>query len=82
MAPKLIVTRGECGKFQCLEEGAVGCCIVGYGTSVNEAVGNWCIYSQTIEMRCDPPELLDCWTRVFKTKRLKMVEYTPCPRRD
>lgn len=57
--PKLKVYQNRFGgQFECIERGACGSPIVGRGASVVEAVGDWAIYSSTVEIVCDPPELL------------------------
>ncbi len=53
----LIVTKsGE--EFVCNEQNAVGAYLEGRGASVLEAVGSWAVYSSTVKICCDPPELL------------------------
>jgi hypothetical protein len=58
MKPKKVIVTNKDGDFECAEEGATGMCIVGRGASVTEAVGMWAIYSRLLEVRCDPPEVL------------------------
>ncbi len=63
MTPRLIVTRNG-DVFVCEKEGDTGWPISGRGASVLEAVGSWCIYSGLVEVRCDPPEVLQSFTVV------------------
>ena len=66
MTPDLIVTQNRFGgEFECIEKGATGSPIVGRGASVVEAVGHWAIYSSTVHIVCDPPELLEKFTIGF-----------------
>lgn len=48
----------ENNQYVCHKEGACGMYIEGRGASPLEAIGCWCIYSQKVEARCDPPKLL------------------------
>lgn len=75
----LIVTKTADGWFECMREGDVGACICGRGASPLEAIGSWCIYSQTVEARCDPPSLLD----EFQVHSRVLPALSPAPdRRD
>lgn len=73
--PQLEVTE-EDGQFMCMVKGACGSPVCGYGKSVLEAVGNWAIYSSTMKIVCNPPELLE------KFAALQVVGYQHAPRRD
>lgn len=59
MRNKLVITQENNGRFLCIEEDAIGACIQGRGSSVLEAVGSWVIYSQVVNIRCDPPAVLN-----------------------
>ncbi len=54
----LIVTQDATGRFACGLGASPGTCIVGYGASVLEAVGEWVIQSQMVDIRCEPPAVL------------------------
>lgn len=72
--PELIVTQNEDGRFECVQKGATGAATCGRGASVLEAVGSWCIYSQTVRVVCDPMELLLKFAVSNKYKKLKFSE--------
>jgi hypothetical protein len=61
--------------FLAQREGDIGMCIVGEGKSVAEAVGDWCIFSGKIQVKCDPDGLKE------KYQAESVSEYKPFPRR-
>ncbi len=67
----LIVTQNDKGRFECRREGSTGMRIVGDGASVLEAVGDWVTYSQTVEIRCEPPNVLQLFSVSNDHKDLK-----------
>lgn len=74
----LIVTKMADGWFECVVEGAPGSPTCGRGASPLEAIGSWCIYSQTVEARCDPPELL----KEFQVHSHVLPRLSPAPTRE
>ena len=62
--------------FECHKEGAVGMYNLGRGKTVAEAVGDYCIFSGTVRIRCDPPKLL----KQYQAKKVK--KFKPCPNRE
>ena len=74
----LIVTKAKNGRFECVKEGETGACIQGRGVSVLEAVGSWAVYSQTVQIRCDPPKLLD----KFSVSPNTVIEFLQAPSRS
>jgi len=58
----LVVLKDKHGRFECFDAGATGMYVVGRGASVLEAVGSWAIHTLTVEIKCDPPSVLDSYT--------------------
>lgn len=74
----LVVTKTEDGWFECKREGDIGSYICGRGASPLEAIGSWCIYSRTVEARCDPPSLLN----EFQVHSHVKPRLSPAPTRE
>lgn len=55
----LIITQDAEGRFEAAEENKPGMQIVGRGASVLEAVGDFCLHAQLVQIRCNPPTLLN-----------------------
>ncbi len=51
----LIVSQGGNRGFDCVREGDSEPCVVGIGSSVLEAVGDWAIYSHVVKIKSYPP---------------------------
>lgn len=74
----VIVTQDGNGKFECCQEGETGSPIVGRGASVLEAVGDWSIQSQTVQIKCSPPALL----KEFSVgNSYSDIDFKPSPKR-
>ena len=60
----LIVTQAPNRRLKCVREGDPETCVVGLGSSVEEAVGSWVIYSHVVEIKSYPPsypDLRECY---------------------
>ena len=55
---QLEVTQRDSGIFECCEKPVVGTPIAGHGMSVLEAVGEWAIQSQAVQIQCRPPAVI------------------------
>ena len=55
---KLTITQDENGRFTA-DAGGPGSPTVGRGASVLEAVGDYAIQTQLVEVKCEPPAVLN-----------------------
>ena len=68
----LIVALGD-KALECYEEGSIGMYNMGCGKTIAEAVGDFCIFSGLVKVRCDPPELL----KQYQAKKVKKFKTFP-----
>ncbi len=78
---RLTVTMDAHGRFTA-DPGGPGSPIVGRGGSALEAIGDFAVQSELLDVRCDPPELVDTKYRLNPKVNAAKLELIGCARRD